>query len=420
MIPIEHNPTTSTDVSPNTERFFDDRATVGALLAGEMRWNCNQGNIMQEGIALDPLEEDAPSCIMDRFGKLAVFDHIADLKVFIGNQVARRDVRVCHLSGKILTLPLNFQMLLGQAFLGFLSVRRLLLFAGESSLETFEFVFRFSIVSGVLDCVAFRVGEIGFQPNINTKFPACWNMLDFALGIDAELAIVAVCPSNNANTFDLLDRKFLDALIWVANEFQATNPTAISEDDVATIGVSLPARGFVLHTPVVALETGISFLSGFLVLAIVIEPGDGKPRTGSTGLASHGVETRGERVFFGKYSTIGLQVILRGPFVVHLQAQALVANELGGPNSLFDGGILSLAPIQLVLVDQHVCLLLSRIYLYHITHVNIRIFIIQERTVNIFSCRKVFPCAQAPKKVGQFIPWINHRGFLGRGSVRYS
>jgi hypothetical protein len=33
------------------------------------------------------------------------------------NQVARRDIRVCHFAGKIFTLPLDFQMLLSQLFL---------------------------------------------------------------------------------------------------------------------------------------------------------------------------------------------------------------------------------------------------------------------------------------------------------------
>src|SRR5690348_8103471 len=121
MITIKYNSTTRTDMCPNTEGLFDDRATVGTLLARVLGRDCNHGDIVQERIAFDPLEEGPPSCIMDRFGKLAVTNHVPDLKVFIGNQVARRDQRVCLLSGKIFTLPLNLQMLLGQSFLCFLS-----------------------------------------------------------------------------------------------------------------------------------------------------------------------------------------------------------------------------------------------------------------------------------------------------------
>ena len=34
-----------------------------------------------------------------------VLDHVRYLQVFIGNQVVRRDQRVCRLPGKIFTLP---------------------------------------------------------------------------------------------------------------------------------------------------------------------------------------------------------------------------------------------------------------------------------------------------------------------------
>src|SRR5581483_5645673 len=117
----------------------------------------------------DPLEENSPSCIMNRFSQFAVAYHIPDLKVFIGNQVARRDIRVCRLSGKILTLPLNFQMLLSQLFSGFLSVSRSLLFARESSLEPLQFVLSFAVVTGVLNCSPFRVSQVRFQSDIDSE-----------------------------------------------------------------------------------------------------------------------------------------------------------------------------------------------------------------------------------------------------------
>src|SRR5260370_18776325 len=103
MIAIHNDTTASTDMCSNAERFLDNRATVGALLAGIVRWYSDDGDIMQKAIALDPLEEDSPSCVMDRFGKLAVTNHIADLKVFIANQVVRRDNGFVLLSGKIFT-----------------------------------------------------------------------------------------------------------------------------------------------------------------------------------------------------------------------------------------------------------------------------------------------------------------------------
>ena len=115
MIAVQHNPASMADVCPNTEAFLDDRATVGAFLTGIVRCNCNDFDSMQEAIAGNPLQEYAPASVMNAFREFAVTDHIADLKVLIGNQVARRDQRVCLLSGKIFTLPLDLQMLLGES-----------------------------------------------------------------------------------------------------------------------------------------------------------------------------------------------------------------------------------------------------------------------------------------------------------------
>jgi len=62
---------------------------------------------MHGSIIGEPRHEDAPSCILDRFRDFAVAHHGVDIEVFKSNQVVRRDQRVCLLSGKIFTLPLN-------------------------------------------------------------------------------------------------------------------------------------------------------------------------------------------------------------------------------------------------------------------------------------------------------------------------
>src|SRR2546429_201652 len=98
LIAVQYHATAMTDMCSNTERLLNHSATVGAFLAGIVRWHGDDGDSMQEPIAGEPLQEDPPSCIMDGFSQLAITDHILDLKVFIGNQVVRRDKRVCHLS----------------------------------------------------------------------------------------------------------------------------------------------------------------------------------------------------------------------------------------------------------------------------------------------------------------------------------
>jgi len=110
MISIQDHATARTYVCANTKSLFDQCSTCATALAGVLWCHCNHRDIVQEGIVVKPSEEISPSCIMDRFGELMISDHIADLKLFIGNQVARRDQRVCLLSGKIFTLPLHIQM----------------------------------------------------------------------------------------------------------------------------------------------------------------------------------------------------------------------------------------------------------------------------------------------------------------------
>jgi hypothetical protein len=151
VITIKHNATLSTDMGANRERFLDDRATLGTHLTGVLWWNCYDRNVMQSPIVLQPAGECAPTCIVDRLGKFPVVYHIANLKVFIGDQVVRRDVRVCRLAGKIFALPLHFQMLFSKSLSGLLAISRPLLFTGESSLEVCKLLFSTAVVAGVVN-----------------------------------------------------------------------------------------------------------------------------------------------------------------------------------------------------------------------------------------------------------------------------
>src|SRR5258708_14689667 len=103
-------------------------------------------------------------------------------------------------------------MLFGQVFASFLSIGRFLLLAGKSSLESFEPRLCLTIVPRVGDGVSLGVGQEALESDINPKLQPCWNMPDLPLGVDTELAVVAICPSNNANALDQLERNFLDAL----------------------------------------------------------------------------------------------------------------------------------------------------------------------------------------------------------------
>ena len=370
VIAIEHDPAFGADVCPNRQRFLDDRATFRTLLTGVVGWDGDHSDLMQGTVALNPLEEDPPTCIMDRFSQLAIANHIPDLKVFIGKQVARRDIRVCHFAGKILTLPVYLQMLLGKCFSGFPSVSRFLLFTRESPLETFELLLSFTIVPGVMDRIALRIGDVGFEPDIDAQLLTGWNVFDFAFCINTELAIAAICASNNTNTLNHVGGKFLDTLIWIADQFEMANATAITECDVTAIVVKLPPCGFVLDAPVVVLKLGVAFLTRLFVTARLIEARNSKPCAISSRLPSHRIEATSKGVLLGKHFTVSLQVVFGGAWMVHPQPQAFVADELDNANSFINGGILLFAARELVFVDQHAACSFHE-YRYIISHMSI-------------------------------------------------
>ncbi len=93
------------------------------------------------------------------------------------------------------------------------------------------------------------------------------------------------------------------------------------------------------------LKSGIAFLAWLVALAVVIEAGNGKPRSISASLPGLGIETSSKGIVFGEYSTIALQIILGDAALVHPQAQAFVADELYDSDSILESSVLLLRTI---------------------------------------------------------------------------
>src|SRR5579863_8273804 len=113
---------------------------------------------------------------MNTLSKLMVLDQVADLKVFVGNQVVRRDKRVRRLTSEIFTLPLHFQRRFRQALSGLRAVLALFLFARDSPMETFQFRLGFSVVALVLYRVPVGVGVEELQAHIDANYAPSLNM----------------------------------------------------------------------------------------------------------------------------------------------------------------------------------------------------------------------------------------------------
>ena len=158
---------------------------------------------MQCGIVDHPIQEASPRGIEDGLGKSVILDHIADLQVFIGKEVARRHERVCLFSGKILTLPVYFQMRLGQLLSGLAAIVRAFLLAGYLSLQGLELLFRFPQEARVLNRSSFGVSVEFFQPHVNPTLHSCCFMSDGAFRLNDKLDKVAIGPLENPDPLDL-------------------------------------------------------------------------------------------------------------------------------------------------------------------------------------------------------------------------
>ena len=123
VVSIKHQPTTRTDVGSHGEAFLDTCATGATILTREGWLNRDDGDSMYLSIVGEPREETSPRGVTDGLGQLVVLHEVGDLQVLVGNQVVRRDQRVCRFPGKIFTLPTNFEIRLCQSLSGFLPIR---------------------------------------------------------------------------------------------------------------------------------------------------------------------------------------------------------------------------------------------------------------------------------------------------------
>jgi hypothetical protein len=256
---------------------------------------------------------------------------------------------------------LYLQVPLCQLLLCLLAVGRFLLFAGMVSLKTLQLLLGFTIEAWIGYGVAVRVGGVGFQTDINADVFACGCVLDLASGIKRELTIVAVCTTDQTDTFDFLYWEVANALTWIADQAQATNATPISEDNMLAIRLKLPPCLLVFYGTVIVLKARKALLARLLLFAVLVEARDREPCTIRCNLACLGIESVGEGKRFGENRAIALQIIPAGATSIHPQAQALVTDELGGTNSLINGRIVCLGASYLVLVDQQSCCLSFRL-----------------------------------------------------------
>ena len=89
VIAIQCHATAITDVRPHAQALLDECAAGTTVLAGVLWCYGYDRDVMEGTIILDPGQERTPSGILDGLGKMMVLDHVAYLKLFVGNQIVR-------------------------------------------------------------------------------------------------------------------------------------------------------------------------------------------------------------------------------------------------------------------------------------------------------------------------------------------
>src|SRR5258708_7270664 len=114
-------------------------------------------------------------------------------------------------------------------------------------MQALEFLLSLAQKTGIGDGIAIGVRRELLQPDINPDLSARCHMLHVALGLHRKLRVVAISTLDDAHPLDLLDGEGCDLLFFVANEPKPSNATTISEEEMLSIGVDLPARLLVLY-----------------------------------------------------------------------------------------------------------------------------------------------------------------------------
>src|SRR6266436_4167294 len=100
---------------------------------------------------------------------------------------------------------------------GFLSILRFLVLARELTLQAFQLLFGFAIVTRVLNGVVLAIGIVGFESHVNAHLFAGGSMRNRPLCLYSKLHIVPIGTMHNPYSLDLLWRKVCNLLFRIAN-----------------------------------------------------------------------------------------------------------------------------------------------------------------------------------------------------------
>lgn len=166
VVPVGHVPARKALMRPDRGGLLHNLPAIRAQLRGEVRRYLVDPNPSTLGLEFEDVDKLRPPSVGYCPGEVVVLDHVAYPKIFQRyycvpiNVVARRLVRV------VLALPGDLEVLFGNGSCSLLASPRALLAPTELALCSPELLGRTPEASGVLDSLAFGVGQEHLEADI--------------------------------------------------------------------------------------------------------------------------------------------------------------------------------------------------------------------------------------------------------------
>ena len=121
---------------------FLDRFAAETGLARAVRVDFPDSSSSVFSFVLECLQKVSPTRVSDKFGKMMIFHHLANLQVFNRDFIKPRHQIVCRFMAEVCALARDFQVLFSQKTNRFTAAMRTFPFAADGTLSRFQAAFR--------------------------------------------------------------------------------------------------------------------------------------------------------------------------------------------------------------------------------------------------------------------------------------
>lgn len=155
-------------MGPNRKCFLNDCATLPTLLGSETRVDSYHPMSSILSFGREDIKKRAPTGIVNALGKMMVFHHIRDLKVFNHNPLIAFSIGLCHVKEEVPSLTANFEMSLCDVASSDASSLAALLATAKLTLFPSQRFLRRAIETRIVNGVTLAIGQEGFQTDIDS------------------------------------------------------------------------------------------------------------------------------------------------------------------------------------------------------------------------------------------------------------